>query len=143
MATITAIMDAIEAALTPVEKLRVSAEIPDQINPYPGGGHAIVGVPSVPDYHRTMANRARYIITPTVTVLTSAALDRRGQRALAAFADPSGPSSIAAALETDQTLGGVVENCIVMDFRPLGLEEVGEIGYYGGVFTLRITARGA
>lgn len=136
-ATIEQIMQGIETRLATISGLRVSDTTPDQINP----PQAFVGVPNIPNYHGTMG-RAKFPIEPTVTVLVSATLDRVGQLKLASYANPTGDSSIVAAIEADRTLGGIVDDCIVDSFRPLGLEEVGLIGYYGGVFALRVIARG-
>ena len=135
--TIAQVMQGIETRLATISGLRVNDVKADQINP----PAAIVGVPPIPSYHATMA-RGKFLVEPTVTVLVSAAYDRTGQLALASYADPTGATSVLSAIEGDRTLGGVVDDCIVIDFRPLGLEEVGLIGYYGGVFTLRAVATG-
>lgn len=127
----------IEARLATIAGLRVSEIIPDQINP----PAAIVGVPPIPNYRIAMGKGA-YELAPTVTVLVSAALDRVGQLQLAGYADPTGASSIITAIEGDRSLGGAVADCVVESFRPIGLEEVGVIGYYGGVFTLKCIAAG-
>lgn len=135
--TIEQVMLGIETRLKTISGLRVSEYVADQINP----PAALVGVPEISSYHATMG-RGRFTIEPTVTVLTSAAYDRAGQLKLAGYANPTGSSSVVVAIEGDKTLGGVVDDCIVVDFRPLGMEEVGLIGYYGGVFTLRVIASG-
>lgn len=135
--TIEAVMAGIEDRLATIDGLRTSDVVADQINP----PQAVVGVPTIPNYHQTM-RRGTFQIEPTVTVLVSAALDQTGQRKLASYANPAGPSSIIAAIEGDKTLGGVVDDTILQEFRPLGLDEVGIVGYYGGVFTLRVLASG-
>lgn len=135
--SIAAIMAGIETRLATITGLRVNDVSPGQITP----PCAIVGVPEIPNYHGTFG-RAKWQLEPTVTVFTSAAHDRAGQLMLAGYADHSGATSIAAAVEADKTLGGVVDDCIVVSFRPLGLDEVGQIGYYGGVFQLRVLAPG-
>lgn len=127
----------IETRLATISGLRTSEITPDQINP----PQAIVGVPDIPEYRLTFG-RGRFQLAPTVTVLVSAALDRIGQLKLASYANATGASSIPAAIEGDRTLGGIVEECFVEDFRVLGFEEVGAIGYYGGVFQLRVVAPG-
>lgn len=152
MPTVTEVLDALEARIATIEGLRTYDTWPDTAAISGNASAAIIGVPAIPDYHATMG-RARWTIEPTITVFTSAAMDRRGQRKLAAFADQKGPTSIIAAIEGDtgiggsidgdKTLGGVVEDCIVVSFRPLGLEEYAAYGAYGGVFDLRIIARGA
>lgn len=134
--TILQVMQGIETRLDTITGLNVSAFVTDQISP----PVAIVGVPPI-QYRETM-QKGKFSLAPTVTVLVSAALDRTGQTLLAGFANPTGSASIITAIEGDKTLGGVVDDCIVWDFRPLGLDEVGQVGYYGGIFNLRVLATG-
>lgn len=136
-ATIRAVLEGIEARLQTIEGLRVTAHVPDKVN-IPA---AFVGVPPIPQYHGTF-RMGRFMIEPTVTVLTSAAYARTGQLALADYADPAGPLSIRAAIEADKTLGGAVDDCIVASFEPLGVVRVGDIDYTAGQFTLRAIATG-
>jgi hypothetical protein len=135
--TIGGMMTAIEDALKTIGGLRVAAYVADQINP----PQAIVGVPPIPDYRMTFG-RGVWRMEPTVTVLVSAALDRPGQMTLASYADVTGDHSIPAAIEADTTLNSEVCSCIVTSFRPLGLEQVGLLKYYGGVFSLLVIAKG-
>lgn len=135
--TINNIMAGIENRLATISGLRTSDIVADQINP----PQAIVGIPTISNYHMTM-RRGTFDINPTVTVLVSASLSTTGQRALAEYANPTGGKSIIAAIEGDKTLGGAVDDTILTEFRPLGLDEVGVVGYYGGVFTLRVLASG-
>jgi hypothetical protein len=101
----------------------------------------IIGVPAI-NYRETM-QRGRASMNPTITLLVSQNLTVEGQRALRAYADMTGANSIIAAVEGDKTLGGVVDDCVVWDYRELGLEQVGQIGYYGGLFTLRVLLTGS
>lgn len=137
--TIADIMRGIETRLATIDGLRVGADFgaPDQINP----PAAIVEVPPVPNYHLAM-RRGTVELTPTVVVLVSSAVSRTGQMALAEYANPTGPRSVVAAIEADKTLAGVVDSCVVRSFRPMGLEEVGELPYFGGIFTLTVTVEG-
>lgn len=136
--TIEQIMLGVETRLQTISGLRASEIVPDQINP----PHALVGVPPIPNYRLAMG-RGSYELGLTVTVLVSSAVDRVGQLALAGYASITGPTSIPLAIEGDRTLGGVVSDCIVTSFRPLGLDEVGVISYYGGVFDLKCIVPGA
>lgn len=136
--TVLQVMQGIEERLNTIDGLRASYFVADQINP----PQAVVGVPPIEDYRATM-RRGRWQLQPQVYIFVSATLDRAGQAALAGYADVSGDTSIPAAIEGDRTLGGVVEDCVVDSFRPLGMEEVGLIGYYGGVFDLRVIAPGS
>jgi hypothetical protein len=136
--TILQVMQGIETRLKTIDGLRVTYYIADQVNP----PQAVVGCPPIDSYRATF-RRGVFLLQPQVVVLTSAALDRVGQTALAEYANPIGAKSIPAAIEGDRTLGGVVEDCVVDSFQPLGMEEVGLIGYYGGVFDLRVVAPGS
>jgi hypothetical protein len=139
MTTILQVMEGIETRLATVTGLVFVSEIrPGQIVT-PAG---VVGVPPIDNYHLSMRNGTMDLTVP-VLVLTSAASDYVGERALAAYANPSGSSSIKAAIETDRTLGGVVDDCYVQSFAPLGIDEVNTIGYWGGRFTLYVAAGGS
>lgn len=127
----------IETRLKTIAGLRVTEFTPDQVTP----PAAFVGVPPIPEYRSTFG-RGIYTLTPTVTVLTSTALDRVGQLKLAGYANPTGSTSIAVAIEGDRTLGGLVDECWVTAFRPTGFETAGGLTYYGGVFDLTVKARG-
>jgi hypothetical protein len=138
MATIAEIMAGIETRLATIPDLRVSSYVADQINP----PQAIVGVPPVPDYRLAFGPSGELRIEPTITILVSAALDRVGQAKLATYVDKTGDQSVFAAIEADKTLGLTDVDCTVKSFQPLGLQDVGVIGYYGGVFTLNCLATG-
>lgn len=135
--SIPAVLAGIETRLETITGLHVSDVKPGQIVP----PAAVVGVPPITDYWTSM-KRGAFELEPTVMVLVSTAIDRPGQLALAAYANPTGASSVVAAVYADRTLGGVVDDCYVRDFRPLGIDEVGVIGYYGGIFTLYVVAQG-
>lgn len=139
-ATLEHILDAVEAPLAAIATLRVVTFTVD-INVTGNASAAMVQCPDLPDYRSTMG-RGIYELDVPIVVFTSATFDRVGQRRLAAFANQTGDQSIRAALEADQTLGGVVDNCHVKSFAQLGLEEVAAIGFYGGRFIVHIAARG-
>ncbi|MDF5755819.1 hypothetical protein [Spongiactinospora sp. TRM90649] len=77
----------------------------------------------------------------TCYVLVSRTDIRSAQESLSRFAAGSGPLSIKAAIETDRTLGGAVEDIRVIDFRTLGAEELDLDDRIGGVFTVRALAQ--
>jgi hypothetical protein len=137
--TLQQIMEALETACATISGLRHSAIVNGQISP----PHLMVGVPPVEDYHGTMASG--YLLTEfPITIFTSSAVDRVGQLLLAEFANPTGARSIKAAVELDKTLGGVVDDCYVTSFRPLGLVNVGapDAQYLAGTFQVKIIAKG-
>jgi hypothetical protein len=137
-ATLEEIMVGVEDRLKTIDGLRTGVGAPHQITP----PYAFVMVPEIASYRETF-NRATYVLTVRVVVLTSASLDRAGQLKLASFANPRGESSIITAIEADKTLGGKAADTIVDSFAPLGAEDVAGIGYYGGEFVLRVAASGA
>lgn len=138
MPTLPQVMDALAVRLDTIEGLRVAAYMADQINP----PQAIIGVPPIDNYHKTF-QRGRMELSLSVYVLVSANLDRVGQQLMASYANPTGSQSVVTAIYGDRTLGGTVEDCMVRSFRPLGMEEVGQIGYYGGVFDVMVIALGS
>lgn len=131
------VMEGVAGQLETISGLRVSAYESNSINV----PQAVVLVPEIPDYRASM-KRGTFVLEVRVQVYTSTATDRSGQQQLAAYANPTGSSSVIAAIEADTTLGGVVNDCVVDSFRRLGVEEAMGIGFYGGEFTLRVVASG-
>lgn len=130
-------MNGIKTQLATITGLKVTEYKATQINP----PQAIVGLPSIPDYHGAFAH-GHLVIEPTVTILVSKDHDRIGQTLLAGYANPTGATSVHAAIEADKTLGGTVDNCIVVSFQEID-ETVGGIDWYAGVWKLKVTASGA
>jgi hypothetical protein len=142
-ATISAIMSGIETRLETITGLRASDTSPDAIEVPSGGGYAVVGLPEVVNFHRTMGN-GRIEPEFSVTVFVSAAAPRRvGQLLLADYLNPAGATSIRAAIEGDKSLGGAVHDCVVMRARVIGVAKVGEIEYLAAEWTLQTIALGA
>lgn len=135
-ATIEQIMGGLEARLATVSGLRTKDIAPDN----PAVPCAFPLVP--PITYRETFGRGTYSLNFRIVVLVSAALDRVGQFKLAGYANPRGDTSIITAIEGDKTLGGIVSDTVVDTFDPDGLQDVGLIGYYGGVFNLRVIASG-
>ncbi len=137
--TIEQIMTALGTRLNTITDLRGHGFAPD--NPSPPCAFPLV--PDIASYRAAMG-RGSYVIPFQVAVLTGAQLDRTGQQRLARFISQTGDSSIRAALEDgDKTLGGLVSDLVVDSFTSQGLEEVGLINYYGGLFSVRVIASGA
>jgi hypothetical protein len=137
--TVLAILDGYETLLKTIPGLRVTDYGPNKINP----PQAIVTVPPI-DYRRTFGAK-QWRLEPTITVLVSAALDRAGQRQLAEYAAHTGDKSIFqtfAGAGNGVNLGITDVVAYVTDFDPLGWEQVGQIGYYGGVFHSIVEAPG-
>lgn len=132
------VMRALASRVTDATGLISSAEMVGSIDP----PFLMVGVPPIDAYRATFSRGKVIIDNWPLYLFTSARLDYDGQRADAEYADWTGPKSIALALEADKTLGGLVTDLAVMSSRPLGLEEVGAIPYYGRVFNLTVELPG-
>lgn len=135
--TLKQIIAAVEAKLDGIG-LRASPNSPGAVNP----PAAIVGVPPIASYRAAFGRGTVILSGWPIYVLTSAKVDRIGQDALAEYASWTGAKSVPLALETDSTLGGVVDDLIVESFRPLGLEEVGIMQFFGGEFRLTVSVSG-
>lgn len=132
------LMSAFRDRLKTIDGLRAQDYAPDKPNP----PIAFPLVPAIPSYRAAM-RRGLTVIPMQIVVLVGAQVDRVGQHALAAHANPTGAKSIRAALEDgDRTFGGLIDDLTVDSFDPRGLEDVGLINYYGGVFNLRVMAPG-
>ncbi len=137
MATVTQIVDGIETRLKTITGLNVTDYVPEQVNP----PQAFVDPPDIPDYRRSFGASGLLSIDLTVTILVSASYVGH-QKKLLPYIDKTGAQSVYAAIEADKTLGLTDVECLVRSFRRLGLQEVGLIGYYGGVFQLTCLATG-
>jgi hypothetical protein len=133
--TIEQVIQGLETRLATISGLRTNEITPDSGN-FP---LAFVGVPS---WDRETMAKGKFTLPLTITVLTSRALDRVGQLQLASYANLTGTSSILVAVEGDPTLGGVVDDCKVLRFRPLDTMEIAGIGAYGGLFELLAACSG-
>ncbi len=131
-------MTGVQGRLETIVGLRTDTGSSAQINP----PQAIVAVPTIPSYHEAFAN-GKFRLDIEVAILVSNAYSRTADLMLAPYANPTGASSIKAAIEGDKSLGGVVDDCMVVSFRPVSREEFGLIGYYGGLFLLKVIATGA
>jgi hypothetical protein len=136
MTDIIGVLRALETTLRRVDKLAVGFDT-GNINP----PYALLSVPNISDYRKSFSG-TKMILEPTIALLTSSALDEIGTLRLAEYAAPTGDKSIYSLFASDRRLGGVVEDCQVTDFRSIGMDEYGLIGYYGGIFGLRIMASG-
>lgn len=76
-----------------------------------------------------------------VFVAVGAQLTDEGARNLTAYADWSGDRSVIQAFANNAGLDGLVDDCVVMSFRSMGIEDVGGVGAWGGLFTIRALPR--
>lgn len=137
MTTPTALRQALAGALGTIPGLRTSAFVPGAPNP----PVAIVGQWTA-EYDQTMGRGFdRYLLTVRLIVAPTA--DRQAQERLDAFCASSGPSSIKAAVESDQTLGGVASTVRVVRIGPAPQAfDLGGQEYLGTDIEIEVMARG-
>lgn len=136
--TLWALMEAVSDQVKEATDLRSEPEIVGRIEP----PFLMVGLPPIPDYRATFGRGKVLIENWPLFVLTSAKVDRAGQKRLAEYASWTGAKSVPLALEADRTLGGIAVDLQVNSFRPLGLEEVGIIQYFGGELLITVEVSG-
>lgn len=134
MASISDLRSGIATNLATISGLRVSATIPDQINP----PIAIVELQSI-DYDRSM-HRANNIYTFRIVVLVARVSERSGQNKLDAYVASTGSSSIKTAMETDRTLGGAAHDSHLTQLSSYGVTAIGEVDYMSAEFQLLVHA---
>jgi hypothetical protein len=105
----------------------------------------VVMAPGIPVYHEAFGGALAAVRSVDVDVLALVAPAETGhllvaQRRLMELADVSGARSVPAAIAADRTLGGVVASTVLRSFEVAGSEEVGQIGYWAGRFSVRVQA---
>ena len=106
-ATVAQVSDALKTALSSISGLRTHAFQPEQINPpfaYPELTQVL--------YHRSMGLGDVEMLW-TINVVVGRYTDRTANDLLDQYLSATGAKSIRAALESDRTLGGVVQTVIL------------------------------
>jgi hypothetical protein len=106
-ATISQVATGLQARLATISGLRTFSYQPEQENP----PFAYPEINSV-DYHRAFSG-GDVVMNWTIYVVVGRWLDRTAHAALDDYLSYSGAKSIRAAIEADQTLGGVCSTLIV------------------------------
>ena len=130
-------MAAIETRLKTISGLRTAPQKSESVTP----PMAVVVAPDFPDYRETMG-RGKLQFEVRVDLVLSASVARVGQQKMATYSDRIGVQSIPLAIEGDRTLGGTVDDCIVVSFVNRGIDEIGGLPYLVGEFMLRVIAPG-
>lgn len=135
MATLQQVREGLATNLSSISGCQVSAYLlsnptPPALEVYPDPTEGI-------EYHRAMGNGlATY--TMAVRGIVAASTDIGGQKNLDEWLEPSGSSSVKAAIEADRTLGGAVKDAYVRDVT--GYQEYVKPGtntaYYAAVWTV-------
>lgn len=123
-ATITQLKDGLKTRLDTITNLRAYAQQPDQVNPSVGG-IAFSTLESV-TYHGTMgAGLVTHVFT--VSVIVGRAAERTTQNLMDTYL--SYDSGIRAAIEGDQTLGGVAQTLIVEEASNISTVDANDTTY--------------
>jgi hypothetical protein len=120
--------------LATVPRLRVSPQIPEQVNP----PVAVVSRARV-DYHRDMAGGTTEW-TMQVQLIAGRMADRQSQRTIDAWLSWDGPTSVRRAIEADGTLGGVALDTVVTDADALTTFQIGDSEYIGVTMNVTVWA---
>jgi hypothetical protein len=120
--------------LATVPRLRVSPQIPEQVNP----PIAVVSRARV-DYHRDMAGGTTEW-TMQVQLVAGRMADRQSQRTIDAWLSWDGPASVRRAIEADGTLGGVALDTVVTDADALTTFQIGDSEYIGVTMNVTVWA---
>jgi hypothetical protein len=132
MATVSQIRDGLAANLATISGLRTSATVPDNPNP----PIAIVEPTSV-NYDTTFGRGLdEYLFK--ITVIAGRADERSGQTKLDGYCNPSGSLSVKTAVESDKTLGGVVQNLRVSGLSTYGSITIAETPYLAAEFAVTV-----
>lgn len=132
LATVSQICTALATKLATISGLKTFSYEPEQLNPP-------VAYPWLASmkYHTAMGvGLVEYDFTVAVVV---ARLDvRTGQASIDSYASPTGASSVRVALETDSTLGGVVDDCQVVSCDGIQALENNGAKYMAGIFRVMV-----
>ena len=134
MATLSEIRTGIATNLGTISGLRTSAYVPDEPKP----PIAIIFPENIS--FDTAFGRGLDTYTFTVQVIVSKISDRNAQSNLDGYCNPSGASSVKAALESDKTLGGLVQDLRVTEARDYRAATINENTYLTVTFAVTVYA---
>lgn len=132
--TASQIHAALAAATASIPGLRVADHLPEQIAP----PMAVVQLETVA-YHRTMQGGTSEW-TFLVSLIAGRMGERSAQRQLDGWLSWDGSQSFRAAIESDPTLGGVVQSLIVSEMASIRLLTLGDATYLSCDFNVTVHA---
>ena len=127
--TIAALRAGLAANLQTISGLRVSAYVPDLIEP----PMAVVSAPSI--QYDTAFQRGTDEYTFTIDVYVGRQVVKNAQVLLDAYVDPT---AVKAAVESDRTLGGAAFDCRVVSMNSYRAEDVGETPLLAASFEVMV-----
>ena len=134
MASLSDIRTGLANRIATISGLRTAATIPDQVNP----PIAIV-IPERLTYDDAF-NRGLVTYSFLVQVIVGKVSERTSQNKIDGFINPTGTTSIKAAIEGDKTLNGVVFDTRVTEVTGYSVVQVGDIAYMSCEFRVTVLA---
>lgn len=134
MAALTDIRNGLATRIATISGLRTAATIPDQVNP----PIAIV-IPERLTYDDAY-NKGLVTYSFLVQVIVGKVSERTSQNKIDGFINPTGATSIKAAIEGDKTLNGVVFDTRVTEVTGYSVVQVGDIAYMSCEFRVTVLA---
>lgn len=134
MATMGQIRTGLATNLAKINGLRTSSFVPDQVNP-----PIAVVIPQRITFDAAF-KRGLNTFEFTVMVIVGRADERTAQNLLDGYCNSTGATSIKTAIESDRTLGGVVQDLRVTELRNIGPVVIGENTYLTAEFIVSVIA---
>lgn len=135
MTTVSSLRTGLATNLARISGLRTAATVPDNPNP-----PIAVVVPTGIEYDLSF-NRGADRYSFTVIAIVGRVDERTAQNTLDAYCNPSGASSIKAALEADRTLGGAAFDLRVTEMRNYQQLVLGDgVTYLAAEFVVTVIA---
>ena len=134
MASLSDIRTGLANRIATISGLRTAATIPDQVNP----PIAIV-IPERLTYDDAF-NRGLVTYSFLVQVIVGKVSERTSQNKIDGFINPTGTTSIKAAIEGDKTLNGAVFDTRVTEVTGYSVVQVGDIAYMSCEFRVTVLA---
>lgn len=134
MTAIEDLRDGLATNLRTISGLRVSADLPEQVN----APMAVVGLQSVV-YNQSFAN-GLVLYNFEVSLLAARASERWAQKRLDDYTSSSGAESVKVAIESDKTLSGNAYDVRVTEMGAIGTVSLDDSIYLTATFTVEVYA---
>ena len=134
MAALTDIRSGLATRIATISGLRTAATIPDQVNP-----PVAIVIPERLTYDDAYG-KGLVTYSFLVQVIVGKVSERTSQNKIDGFINPTGTTSIKAAIEGDKTLNGVVFDTRVTEVTGYSVVQVGDIAYMSCEFRVTVLA---
>ena len=134
MTTVSGLRTQLAARMATISGLRTSATVPDSPNP-----PVAIIMPTGIEYDTTFG-RGLDTYAFTILVIVGRVDERTSQNALDAYCNPTGTSSVKAAVNGDRTLAGTAADCRVESMRNYQSLSIAEVTYLAAEFVVTVIA---